>query len=84
MVLDKIKRLVRRIKRHRRNKKLSKFCDNFYIANRLSPIVAMSDVFVHPLVYEVLRFRYYRDLIIQCISPSDFITNYTEVLVCGR
>lgn len=82
--MKKLKQFIKRIKRHARNRKLSKFCDNFYIANRLSPIVAMSDVFVHPLVYEVLRFRYYRDLIIQCISPSDFITDYTEVLVCGR
>lgn len=54
--MRKLKQLIRRIKRHNRNKKLSKFADNIFYATTHCPYVT---VLVHPLVFEIIRFRYF-------------------------
>ena len=47
-------KLARRIKRKIRNIRLSKFAENIYFASWHTDCL----LFVHPLVYEIIRFRY--------------------------
>lgn len=54
--MKKLKRFIHRIKRHKRNKKLSKFADSLYFARYYSE--NNSVLLVHPLVYLLIRLRY--------------------------
>lgn len=51
-------KVINKIKRKNRNKKLSKFADKMYYATWNTS----QNVFVHPLVFEIIRFRYFGKL----------------------
>lgn len=55
-MFERIKRYIHRIKRHRRNKNISRFADRLYLARYESLI--NTDMYIHPLVYLIIRFRY--------------------------
>lgn len=81
--MKKIKRFIHRIKRHKRNRKLSKFADNMFFA--VSNSCWYGNVFVHPLIYEIIRFRYLqRDALVQLYSclRVDYLTkDYTSIII---
>jgi hypothetical protein len=55
-MFEKIKRYIHRIKRHKRNKKLSEFADKLFTIRYF--YCNDYDIYVHPLVYSIIRFRY--------------------------
>ncbi len=73
---------IKHIKRHKRNKQLSKTIDALY--NSMFKIPVMLAMFghavVHPLTYEILHFRYDGEVWLNLIHPSPLVEGYTEVL----
>ncbi len=55
-MFEKLKRYIHRIKRHKRNKKISDFANNLYYLRYF--YYPNLDIYVHPLVYAIIRFRY--------------------------
>lgn len=54
--MKKLKRYIHRIKRHKRNKKISDFANNLYYLRYV--YYPGLNICVHPLVYAIIRFRY--------------------------
>lgn len=74
--MKKLKRLIHRIQRHKRNKKLSKFADNIFYATTHCPYTT---VFVHPLVFEIIRFRYFGKMF-YTLRVDYFAKDYFDIL----
>ena len=81
--MKKIKRFIHRIKRHKRNRKLSRFADNMFFAVSNSCWLGM--YFVHPLIYEIIRFRYLQnDSMVQlysCLRADSLVKDYTSIII---
>ena len=75
--MKKLKRYIHRIKRHKRNKKISKFADNMFLASR----TCSYKIALNPLVYEIIRSRY-SDRFIMNLFP-DYMSHdrYSEFLI---
>ena len=70
-------RWIRRIKRHKRNKKLLMFAEALYKAS----ITSQLGIFVHPLIFEIIRFRLHTfGEMCSNIMPSDMV-KLTEIIV---
>lgn len=74
--MRKIKRLIHRIQRRKRNKKLSEFADNIFYATTHCPYVT---VFAHPLVFEIIRFRYFGKMF-PTLNVDYFAKDYFDIL----
>lgn len=81
--MKKIKRFIHKIKRHKRNKMLSKFADNIFYA--ISNSCWNYNIFVHPLIYEIIRFRYIgNDALVKmysCIRAENLVSDYTSIII---
>lgn len=81
--MKKLKGFIHRIKRHKRNKRLSKFADNLFYA--VSNSCWNYNAFVHPLIYEIIRIRYLgNDTLVKlysCIKADNLISNYTSIIM---
>ena len=79
----KLKRFIHRIKRHKRNKRLSNIADNIFYA--VSNSTWNWTIFVHPLVYEIIRIKYLRnDCLVKLYSSLkvDYLAkDYTTIIV---
>lgn len=74
-MFEKIKRYIHRIKRHRRNRKLSKFANNLFSAT----LNINYKIVVHPLVYEIINFRH-NDIFIFNLIPDFLIPDYYTII----
>lgn len=76
-VFEKIKKYIHRIKRHKRNRKLSKFADVMFQVSRNSDY----KIGLNPLVYEIIRSRYSNEFISNLIP--DYLSKdiYSEFLI---
>ena len=77
-MFEKIKRYIHKIKRHRRNRKLSKFADNMFLAS----LNINNKIGVHPLVYEIINFRH-NDIFIFNLISDFLIEDYYTFSVWG-
>ena len=73
---------IKHIKRHRRNKQLSKTIDALYYRMFHIPVmlVAFGHVFVNPLTYEILHFRYDGEVWLNMVHPDKLVEGYTDVI----
>lgn len=80
-MLRRIISKIKHIKRHIRNRKLSKAIDEMYYNMFQIPIMLIDcHCVVHPLTYEILRLRHCGELFLTKVHPHDLITNYTEII----
>lgn len=77
--MKKLKRFIHRIKRHKRNKRLSKFADNIFIASRN----CCYKLGLNPLVYEIIRVRYSNEFIMNLFPDYLSEDKYSEVIAIG-
>jgi len=75
--MKKLKRFIHRIKRHRRNKKISRFADNVFLVSR----TCSYKIGLNPLVYEIIRSRYYDRFIMNLFPDYMSADNYSEFLI---
>ena len=81
-MLRRIISKIKHIKRHIRNRKLSKAIDKIYSALFQIPIMLVGrHCIVHPLTYEILRLRHCGELFLTKVHPHDLMTDYTEIIV---
>lgn len=76
-----IKKLIRKLKRKNRNIMLSKFAENIYFASWHTNC----QLFVHPLVYEIIRFRHSE--MPPTLKTDSFLglkagNEFSEIIVC--
>ncbi len=73
---------IKHIKRHRRNKQLSKTIDALYYRMFRIPVMLAfyGHAVVNPLTYEILHFRYDGEVFLQMIHPSKLVEGYTDVI----
>ena len=76
-MFKKLKRYIRRIKRHKRNKKISRFADNMFLVSRTYNY----KIGLNPLVYEIIRSRYSDEFIMNLIPDYMSIDKYSEFLI---
>lgn len=76
-MFEKLKRYIHRIKRHRRNKNISRFADNMFLASRTSSY----KIGLNPLVYEIIRSRYSDEFIMNLIPDYMSADKYSEFLI---
>lgn len=78
-MFEKIKRYIHKIKRHRRNKRLSKFADAMFEAsNRV-----WYKIGIHPLVYEIINFRHHDSVTLRNLVPDYLISDYHRIFLIG-
>lgn len=81
--MKKVKTFIRRIKRHKRNKRLSEFADNIFFA--VSNRCWYGNVFIHPLIYKIIRIRYlHNDALVQlysCLRVDYFAKDLTSIII---
>ena len=75
--MKKLKRYIHRIKRHRRNKKISRFADNIFLASRTSSY----KIGLNPLVYEIIRSRHSDEFIMNLVPDYMSVDKYSELLI---
>ena len=75
--MKKLKRYIHRIKRHRRNKKISRFTDNIFLVSRTSSY----KIGLSPLVYEIIRSRYSDKFIMNLVPDYMSTDKYSELLI---
>lgn len=75
--MKKLKRYIHRIKRHRRNKKISRFADNIFLASRTSSY----KIGLNPLVYEIIHSRHSDEFIMNLIPDYMSADKYLELLI---
>lgn len=78
-MFEKIKRYIHKIKRHRRNKRLSKFADAMFEASGR----VCYKIGIHPLIYEIINFRYHDSMVLWNLVPDYMIDNYYRIILVG-
>lgn len=77
-MFEKLKRYTHRIKRHKRNKKLSVFADKVLYVVRYCEYGNVT-VFVHPLVYAIIRYKYPADIYLR-LKEDCFTKDYFSLM----
>ena len=77
---------IKHIKRHRRNKQLSKTIDALYYRMFHIPVmlVCFGHAVVNPLTYEILHFRYDGESWLNLIHPDKLVEGYTDVIAISN
>lgn len=75
--MKKLKRFIHRIKRHRRNKKISRFADYMFLVSR----TCSYKIGLNPLVYEIIRSRYSDKFIMNLFPDYMSADKYSEFLI---
>ena len=78
-MFEKIKRYIHKIKRHRRNKRLSKFADTMFEASSR----VWYKIGIHPLIYEIINFRYHDSLTSWNLFPDYQLSGYYRFTLMG-
>ena len=75
--MKKLKRFIHRIKRHNRNKNISRFADNMFLVSRRIEY----KIGLNPLVYEIIRSRYSDRFIMNLFPDYMSADRYSEFLI---
>lgn len=77
--MRKLKRFINKIKRHKRNKRLSKWADVMFQVSRGCDY----KLGLNPLVYEIIRVRYPNEFIMNLFPDYLSKDKYSEVIAIG-